>query len=216
MWLQRPLKLEEIKDGSRTNHQRWGDRNLLQIETWNKSQSQIFHHVFHVVCVHLRFVWLCSGLPRQNPWLGKCIQSRWKQCSPWAAAQLHLDSGLCESQACSPHCLDSYLCNCLPSQGGALAELATALPATHSKTGDMLQWRLWSVGAFSSLPREMRLLLCQLDLHSGSKCCLSGVPLDVLSEQGTAGLLTCVTGPGAVAQQHRSSSQEGLDNAVWD
>lgn len=43
-----------------------------------------------------------------------CTQLRWKQFSPRAAAWLHLDRSLTESQACSPHCPDSYLCNCLP------------------------------------------------------------------------------------------------------
>lgn len=59
-------------------------------------------------------LFLCSGLTCQSPWLRKCIQSRWKRCSPWTAAPLHLDSSLSESQACSPHCPDSYLGNCLP------------------------------------------------------------------------------------------------------
>lgn len=98
-----------------------------------------------------RQVWC---LTCQSPWLRKFIQSRWKQRSPRAAAQLHLDSRLSERQACSPHCPDSYRCNCVPVGEEQQRELATALPATHSKTGDMLQWRLWSAGAFSSLPRE--------------------------------------------------------------
>lgn len=53
------------------------------------------------------------------------------------------------------------------------------LPPTHSKTGDMLQWRLWSVGCFRLLPREMWVSLCQLDLHSGSKCWISRVLVEV-------------------------------------
>lgn len=54
------------------------------------------------------------ALTCQSPWLRKCIQLRWKQHSPRAAAQFHLDSSPSERQACSTHCPDSYLCNCLP------------------------------------------------------------------------------------------------------
>lgn len=115
--------------------------------------------------VHLPLQVTQSGF---GPWRRKCIQLRWKQCSPRAAARLHLDNSLSKRQACSLHCPDSYLCNCLPVR----EELAIALPATHSKTETCSDEDSGVLGALSSLPREMWVPLCQLDLRSRSKCCL--------------------------------------------
>lgn len=73
---------------------------------------------------------------------------QWKRRSPRAAAQLHLDSSLPERQACCTHCPDSYLCNCVPVREERRWSWQQHCPC--SKTEDMLQWRLWSAGAFSS------------------------------------------------------------------
>lgn len=66
------------------------------------------------------------------------IQLRRNQCGPSAGARLHLDSSLCESQACSLHCPDSYLRNWLWVGEMRYRGAAAELPATHSN---------WDLGA---------------------------------------------------------------------
>lgn len=101
--------------------------------------SQSLWYLFYTVLKSHCSLLFCSGLPCKSPWLRKYIQSRWKQCIPWAAAQLHLDSSLSLKARRVPLTVPILISVIAFQSGRRIAELATALPATHSKTGDMLQ-----------------------------------------------------------------------------
>lgn len=136
----------------------------------------------------------------------------WKRRSPRAAAQLHLDSSLPERQACCTHCPDSYLCNCVPVREERRWSWQQHCPC--SKTEDMLQWRLWSAGAFSStIKRDIGAALSALTYIQAPDVS-ERVPLVVLGQQATASSLRWVTGPATISVEQGSSSQECSDNVL--
>lgn len=144
--------------------------------------------------------------------LGRENRYKWGENSdsPCAAAQLHLDCSHSESQACFPHCPDPYRRNCFPVReehcSGA-ASSASCRPhrgRRRAPIGDSGGSRL-----LARCQKRLQLLLCQLDLHSGTPC-LRVVSLNVLNEQATAGW----TDMCRRSRCHRSSSQERLRDSI--
>ncbi len=153
---------------------RWGGRHLTQIKTWNKHEGHFFITCFkNLIAPSSAAAVDARVLGKEN------VYNRGENC---AVTGLLLSSILIAATLKArrvPLTVAILIYVIAFSQGGAMAELATALCATHSQTADMLQWRLSSVGGLSSLPSEMQLSLCKPDLHLRSKCCLSGRLLDV-------------------------------------
>lgn len=146
--------------------------------------------------------------------LRKFIQSRWKQRGPRAAAQLHLDSSLSERQACSPHCPDSYLCNCVPVREEQQRSWQRRCPPPTPRQETCSNRDSGVPGLLVHCQERRGCRFVSLTCMQDPKCCLSRVPLEVYSERGGASLLTCVTGLATIAPEHRSSSQECLDNGI--
>lgn len=101
-----------------------------------------------------------------------------------AAALFHLDSSLSESQACSPHCPDSYLCNCLPVREEYYSGAAS------SASCHPLQDRRHAPMETLECPRP--LLRCQKRLHLLLCPAWPAFRIQLLSLRSIAGRLTWI------------------------
>lgn len=119
-----------------------------------------------------------------------------EQCGPSAVARLHLDSSLSESQACSLHCPDSYLCNWLWVGEMLYHGAAAELPATHSN---------WDLGAVHLVRCQEGLMLRLVSPNQPFGNQMLPLQSTIWSRRRTQLLRRSrrgVTRPGVIAEKH--------------